>query len=114
MCTNYVGTRNKTWVKSTFGVDLPDAPFSRGSVSWLCGPNRSTQRKWGVCCELARFGLIPHWSKDTNIGKRTYNARSETVAEKPSYRTPWRRRQFAIALADAIYEPNYESGKAVR
>ena len=27
---------------------------------------------------------------------------------------PWRKRQFAIALADAIYEPNYESGKAVR
>jgi len=36
------------------------------------------------------------------------------VAEKPSYRTPWKKRQFCIALADAIYEPNYESGKAVR
>ena len=36
------------------------------------------------------FGLIPHWSKDTTIARRTYNARSETVAEKPSYRDAWR------------------------
>lgn len=32
------------------------------------------------------FGLVPHWSKDLTIGRRTYNARSETVAEKPSFR----------------------------
>jgi putative SOS response-associated peptidase YedK len=36
------------------------------------------------------------------------------VAEKPSYRTSWRKRQFCCALADAFYEPNYESGKPIR
>lgn len=36
--------------------------------------------------DMAAFGLIPSWSKDRTIGRRTYNARSETVAEKPSYR----------------------------
>lgn len=48
------------------------------------------------------------------IGRKTYNARSETVAEKPSYRTAWRKRQFAVALLDDFFEPNWETGKAVR
>jgi len=114
MCTNYVGTRNKAWVKSTFGVELPDTPFPEEAYPGYAAPIVRRDANGEICCELARFGLVPHWSKDTTIGKRTYNARSETVAEKPSYRTPWRKRQFCLALADAIYEPNYESGKAVR
>lgn len=59
------------------------------------------------------FGLIPHWSKDTKICRRTYNARSETVADKPSYRNAWRRAQHCIIPAAAIYEPDWRSGKAV-
>jgi putative SOS response-associated peptidase YedK len=114
MCTNYVGTRNKAWVKSTFGVELPETPFPEEAYPGYAAPIVRRNANGEICCELARFGLVPHWSKDMTIGKRTYNARSETVAEKPSYRTPWRKQQFCIALADAIYEPNYESGKAVR
>jgi putative SOS response-associated peptidase YedK len=63
---------------------------------------------------LARFGLIPAWAKDDKIGRHTYNARSETVREKPSYRAAWRQRRFAIALLDNFFEPNYASGKAER
>ena len=67
-----------------------------------------------VACGLARFGLIPSWAKDNKISRHTYNARSETVREKPSYRTAWRQRRFGIALVDNFYEPNYVSGKAQR
>jgi len=67
-----------------------------------------------VACGLARFGLIPGWAKDEKISRHTYNARSETVAEKPSYRNAWRKRQFCLVLADNFYEPNYETGKPVR
>ncbi|EKT4473260.1 SOS response-associated peptidase [Pseudomonas putida] len=58
------------------------------------------------------FGLIPMWSKDTKIARRTYNARSETVAEKPSFRSAWRKAQHCIIPAAAIYEPDWRSGKA--
>ena len=34
--------------------------------------------------------LIPHWSTDASIARRTYNARSETVASKPSFRDAWK------------------------
>ena len=59
------------------------------------------------------FGLVPHWATDTKITKSTYNARSETVAEKPSFRDAWRRAQHCIIPADAIYEPDWRSGKAI-
>lgn len=64
--------------------------------------------------DTALFGLIPAWSKDRNIGRRTYNARSETVAEKPSFRTAWRQRQFCLVPMMQFYEPCWETGKAVR
>ena len=60
-----------------------------------------------------RFGLIPHWAKDLAMGKRMYNARSETVAEKPSFRDAWRRGQRCIVPAEQIYEPCYETGKSI-
>lgn len=59
------------------------------------------------------FGLIPHWSKDAKIARRTYNARSETLHEKPSYRDAWRLARHCVIPAEAIYEPDWRSGKAV-
>ena len=59
------------------------------------------------------FGLVPHWSTDTLIGRKTYNARTETVASKPSFRDTWRYAQHCIIPADAFFEPDWRSGKAV-
>ena len=67
----------------------------------------------GLRVDLAVFGLIPSWSKDRSIGRRTYNARTETVAEKPSYRTAWRQRQFCLVPLGRFFEPCWETGKAV-
>ena len=36
------------------------------------------------------------------------------MTTKPSYRTPWRLRKYAIALLDSFYEPSYVTGKAER
>jgi len=53
--------------------------------------------------ELFRWGLIPSWAKDPEIGNRLINARSETLSEKPSFRTSFARRRCAI-LADGFFE----------
>lgn len=66
--------------------------------------------EWMKAC----FGLIPYWSKDTKIARMTYNARSETAPEKPSFRQAWARRQWCLVPMECFYEPNYESGKSVR
>ncbi len=53
--------------------------------------------------EYMRWGLIPSWAKDMSIGNRAINARAETLAERPMFRTALRRRRCLI-LADGFYE----------
>ncbi len=50
-----------------------------------------------------KWGLIPHWAKDPTIGNRMINARGETVAEKPSFRSAFKRRRCIIP-ASGFYE----------
>jgi putative SOS response-associated peptidase YedK len=50
-----------------------------------------------------KWGLIPPWSKDEKIGYRMINARAETITEKPSFRTSFKKRRCLI-LADGFYE----------
>lgn len=50
-----------------------------------------------------RWGLVPSWATDPGIGNRTFNARAETVAEKPSFRAAFKRRRCLVA-ADGFYE----------
>jgi putative SOS response-associated peptidase YedK len=50
-----------------------------------------------------RWGLVPRWAKDPSIGARMINARGETVASKPSFRTAFRRHRCLIP-ANGFYE----------
>ena len=49
------------------------------------------------------WGLIPSWAKDAKIASSLINARCETLAEKPAFRTALARRRCLI-LADGFYE----------
>lgn len=116
MCANYLPTRadrlqatwgvvphRSDWVAEAFPGHV--APFLRAAHDL---PDRSLRADLGV------FGLIPPWSRDGSNFRQCYNARSETVAEKPSFRHAWRNRQWCVIPAEAFFEPSYESGKAVR
>lgn len=50
-----------------------------------------------------RWGLIPSWAKDPQMGARLINARAETVTEKPSFRSAFRHRR-CLVIADGFYE----------
>jgi putative SOS response-associated peptidase YedK len=52
---------------------------------------------------LVKWGLVPVWAKDPKIGNRMINARSETVADKPSFRAALKHRRCLIP-ADGFYE----------
>ena len=114
MCVQYLTTVNIEWVKTHFDLDLPTSS-THDVFPTYPGPivlkSHNTQRS---TIGMARFGLLPSWAKDEGFGRKTYNARVETVSEKPSYKNAWVKRHYALALADAFYEPCYESGKVVR
>ncbi len=63
----------------------PEQPQPRRELVWL------------------RWGLVPGWAQDASIGSRLINARAETAASKPAFRTALRRRRCLVA-ADGFYE----------
>ncbi len=63
--------------------------------------------------EPMRWGLIPSWAKDLFIGQKMLNARSETIAEKPAFRTAFSKRRCIIP-ADGFYEWHTEGKKKDR
>ncbi len=50
-----------------------------------------------------RWGLVPSWAEDMTGAARLINARSESAADKPSFREAWQKRR-AIIPADGFYE----------
>ena len=63
----------------------------------------------GPEASLMLWGLIPGWLKDPSQGPRPFNARSETVADKPSFRGSWRHRRCLIPASCF-----FEKGRAIR
>ena len=59
--------------------------------------------------DFFNWGLIPFWAKDPKIGNRLINARSETIAEKPSFRGSFKYKRCLI-LADGFYEWRKQPG----
>ena len=116
MCSNFQQIKNdhNDWVKKHFGCDLPNQEWRDETYPTYPAPFIYLDNGRPKC-DLAQFGLVPHWATDIKkFGLKTYNARSETVQEKPSYRNAWKERRFGLAIMESFYEPNWETGKAVR
>lgn len=61
----------------------------------------------------AHWGLIPSWAKDPKIGFKTFNARAETLAQKPSFRSAFQKRRCLVP-AGGFYEWQGEKGHKTR
>tara|TARA_B100001123_G_scaffold441464_2_gene582701 strand:- start:1550 stop:2296 length:747 start_codon:yes stop_codon:yes gene_type:complete len=78
----------------------PDYNISPGVDIW--GARNKQYEEQPEMVKL-RWGLVPSWAKNPKIGYRMINARSETVAEKPAFRSAFKRRRCVIA-ADGFFE----------
>ena len=59
-----------------------------------------------------KWGLIPFWAKDSSIGKNMFNARAESIVEKPAFRKAYKT-QRCIVPGNGFYEWKTENGKKV-
>jgi putative SOS response-associated peptidase YedK len=102
MCTRFTLTVPATEVADFFGLaEIPDLP-PRYNVA-PSQPVACVRRDHrGRSLSVLRWGLIPSWATDMKIGHSLINARAETVAEKPAFRTAFRRRRCLIP-ADGFY-----------
>ena len=72
-------------------------------------PGSESRVKCGRRLAVLRCGLFPVWAMDPTIGHRLINVRSETVAERPSFRTAYRWRRCLIPV-DGFYEWQHRVG----
>jgi putative SOS response-associated peptidase YedK len=121
MCSHYQSLKEAQRYERSFGVRPPPEPGKYDLWPGNLGSFIRRHPQADVDDEAVPrfealnglFGLVPHWATDTKIAKHTYNSRSETAAEKPSFRDAWKRGQHCIIPADSIFEPDWRSGKAV-
>jgi putative SOS response-associated peptidase YedK len=111
MCGRFVGFSALETLFKRFPIDVANVQVK---PSYNIGPTQEILAiaRYEGKNHLVRFhwGFVPFWSKDTSIGSRMINARSETVAKKPSFRTALKSRRCLI-LADGFYEWAGEKGK---
>jgi len=121
VCRHYQGLKEREKYLKFFGVEPP--PQDGRPDVWPGYPGAFIRRHpnahLGDQAVPAReavnglFGLVPHWATDTKITKSTYNCRSESAAQKPSFRDAFKRQQRCIIAVDAFFEPDWRSGRAV-
>jgi putative SOS response-associated peptidase YedK len=120
MCSHYKSVRDKALLRQAFGLNQLDhlgkpdlwpnydGLFIRSHPHADVGDDAVPARE----AVVGHWGLIPHWSKDGKV-RGTFNARSETVAEKPTFRDAWRKGQRCIIPAISVFEPDWRTGKAI-
>lgn len=106
MCGRFVKKSDKEQLRKRFGFDDPPqevllepryniAPSQDHPVLIVSQDKR--------ILSMMKWGLVPSWSKDPKIGYKMINARAEGIEQKPSFKTPLRRKRCLI-MADGFYE----------
>lgn len=126
MCGRYAASRDAATLIEEFGVQrsspsqlAPDFNVAPSKDVYIVAERRqrtiadkrqrttAEQREGEVEAHrelaIASWGLVPGWAKDPKIGYRMINARVETLAEKPAYRSAFKKRRCLLP-ADGYYE----------
>ncbi len=110
MCSRYTSLKDLSELLAHFEVEVSDlTALPAGDL--LPGQTvPAVIHAGGRRLVLLRWGLIPAWAKDPAIGRKLFNARAETLAEKPSFREAFKKRRCLIP-ADGFYEWTGQKGK---
>jgi putative SOS response-associated peptidase YedK len=104
MCGRFILLTDLSVIVESFHIGEVAAEYKPG-VNISPGQQISAVIRDGAVNKLVEFrwGLIPSWARDPAIGNKMFNARAETVAEKPSFRSAFKKRR-CLVIADGFYE----------
>src|SRR5215213_5487244 len=96
MCGRYAQRTDPQRLAKVF--DVEEAPEVEPRYNIAPTQEVLAVRETADGCEMTfyKWGLVPSWAKDTSIGARLINARSETVTEKPAFRQAFKHRRCII------------------
>ncbi len=117
MCTNYTPSTRHEIMAARLGVlQLPPEQWPDEVYPGYQAPIVIRGQAGVPQCRVARFGLVPYWCRGAaqaqDISRKTYNARSETASQKPSFCNPWHKRQWALAPMAHFFESCWEDAAA--
>jgi putative SOS response-associated peptidase YedK len=105
MCGRFVASRDPMDLADAF--DVHEVPERVLPPNYNVAPTQDVSivrvRDDVRVLDIARWGLVPSWATSPSIGNRMINARAETVAQKPAYRSSFATRRCLVA-ADGFYE----------
>jgi putative SOS response-associated peptidase YedK len=112
MCGRYTLKTRAEIVAETFGAHVPPTLPERFNIAPSQLVLAVREKPGGHERELValKWGLVPFWADAPEIGNRMANARSETAATKPAFRSSFRTRRCLI-VADGFYEWQARDGK---
>lgn len=104
MCGRYASSRGAAELASHFGAVAPEEGLA---PSWNVAPTDPVtvvlERNGQRSLQVVRWGLVPSWARDAKGAARLINARSESLASKPAFRSAYARRRCLVP-ADGYYE----------
>jgi len=107
MCGRYALAVDTSVLVNEFGVVADNSDLAESFHNYNVAPTTHqpvvVHTPQGRALELARWGLVPTWAKDPSIGARMINARVETAAEKPAFRSSFAKRRCLVP-ASGYYE----------
>ncbi|WP_291369764.1 MULTISPECIES: SOS response-associated peptidase family protein [unclassified Acinetobacter] len=111
MCANF----KPLTLKQLRDLNLPDIPFEYPEEVY---PNYELPLLFksdrGLEWRKVHFGLIPKWAEDKSIALRTYNARNETLLQKPTFVNAVSKFKFGVIPVCEFYESKYFDDKPQR
>ena len=107
MCGRYTITTTYAKLVQRWPYPADDAAIRKLIPSYNIAPSQKIIAAWsgrdGVALTGMRWGFLPPWAKDAAVGYKMINARSETIADKPSFRKAFKD-QRCLSIADGFYE----------
>ena len=107
MCGRYAAARSVDDIAGAFGISSADVDEDLPAADWNVAPTKTVPavlvRDGVLSLGALRWGLVPSWAQPGAGPSTLFNARIETVTEKPAFRDAVRRRRCLLP-ADGWYE----------